>query len=41
MNDFNREGAYLPAAVDRIPKSPRIESGGKAIAAADIGITAS
>jgi hypothetical protein len=41
MNYFNKEGAYLAAAVDNTPKSPRIESGGRAIAAADIGRTAS
>jgi len=37
MKDFKREGAYLAAAVERTPQSPRIDSGGRAIAAADNG----
>lgn len=40
-NDFKSEGAYLVAAVEITPKSPRIDRGGRAIAAADIGSTAS
>lgn len=40
-NDFKREGAYLAAAVERTPKSPLIDRGGRAIAAADNGRTAS
>ena len=39
--DLNREGAYLAAAVERTPKSPRIDRGGRAIAAVDNGSTAS
>lgn len=39
--DFKREGAYLAPAVERTPQSPRIDRGGRAIAAADNGSTAS
>lgn len=39
--DLKREGAYLTAAVERTPKSPLIDRGGRAIAAADNGRTAS
>ncbi|KAG9152135.1 hypothetical protein Leryth_017685 [Lithospermum erythrorhizon] len=35
--DFSSDGAYLTAAVERTPRSPLIERGGNAIAAADIG----
>lgn len=37
MKDFKRDGAYLAAAVERTPQSPRIDRGGRAIAAADSG----
>lgn len=40
-NDFNKEGAYLAAAVEITPKSPLIDKGGSAIAAADNGSIAS
>lgn len=36
-NDFRSESAYLAPAVERTPKSPLIDKGGKAIAAADNG----
>lgn len=39
--NFKREGAYLVPAVESTPKSPRIDNGGRAIAAADNGSTAS
>lgn len=40
-NELRREGAYLAAAVERTPKSPRMERGGRAIAALDKGSTPS
>lgn len=40
-NDFKSESAYRAPAVERTPKSPRIDRGGKAIAAADNGSIAS